>query len=183
VFLPEDVAMLTRSTNGAVRRAFDPGRDLYNAVAISDLRHYTRNILLRDTDAMSMANSLEVRVPLLDDRLVDWTLGLPGSVKGGRPKELLKAIASRYVPREIVERPKQGFVLPLADWMRGDLRIELNDTLLRLPDELEAVLDPLAVARIWRSYVADGARWVRPWSLFALAKWCASVRPRSAVGA
>jgi asparagine synthase (glutamine-hydrolysing) len=171
VFMPDEVATLQarRDPNGPSRR-LAPG-DLYNAITISDLQHYTRNVLLRDTDSMSMANSLEVRVPYLDDRVVDWALRLPGAAKDGAPKKLLKLIAQRHLPDSVLARPKQGFALPLGDWMRGHLRDEVGSRLRSLPVEMQEFVRPQAVEQVWIHYLADGQRWVRPWSLFALARW------------
>jgi asparagine synthase (glutamine-hydrolysing) len=79
---------------------------------------------LQKTDLSSMAYSLEAREPLLDHDLVEWSLKLPLSwkLRGGRKKYLLRQLAYRYLPREIVERPKQGFAVPIDRWLRGPLR-------------------------------------------------------------
>jgi asparagine synthase (glutamine-hydrolysing) len=172
VFMPEELEHLVlprRSPNGLVRLL--PAGDLYNELTISDLRHYTRNVLLRDADSMSMANGLEVRVPYLDDVVVDWALRLPGAAKGDSPKKLLKDVARRHLPNEILSRSKQGFTFPLHDWMRGHLRDEVGSRLRSLPTEMQEFIQPALVERVWDRFLRDGHRWVRPWSLFALAQW------------
>ena len=85
--------------------------------------------LLRDTDVMSMAHSLEVRVPLLDHRLVEFVFGLPGGWERqfGYPKRLLTLGLSDLLPPEVLRRPKRGFELPMAYWMKNELRPVLED--------------------------------------------------------
>jgi len=81
---------------------------------------------------MSMAASLEARVPLLDHTLVEWAARLPDRLKirGLEGKVLLKRLARKWLPREIVDRPKVGFTVPLSPWFRGPLREVVADTLL-----------------------------------------------------
>ena len=107
---------------------------------------------LQKTDLSSMAHSLEAREPLLDHELVEWSLKLPleWKLRGGRKKYLLRQLAYRYLPREIVERPKQGFAVPIDRWLRGPLRgwakerLEDRGLYERLPldrDRVTALLD------------------------------------------
>jgi asparagine synthase (glutamine-hydrolysing) len=83
-------------------------------------------------DKMSMAASIEARVPLLDHPLIEWAARLPDRLKvqGMEGKVLLKRLARRLLPAEVVDRPKIGFTVPLAPWFRGGLREMLGDTLL-----------------------------------------------------
>ena len=92
LFLPREVSGLSRAaTNGATHKRLDRGRDLYAQLSVLELTGYMKNVLLRDTDAVSMANSLEVRVPFLDQPLVEWVLRLPPELKRGKGKALLLA--------------------------------------------------------------------------------------------
>ena len=79
---------------------------------------------MQKTDLSSMTFALEAREPLLDHALVEWSLKLPleWKLRGGTSKYLLRRLAHRYLPREIVERPKQGFGVPIDRWLRGPLR-------------------------------------------------------------
>src|SRR6185295_18328172 len=88
--------------------------------------------LLMKMDKMSMAASVEARVPLLDNPLIDWAMRLEPKhkVRGFEGKVLLKRLARKLLPREIVDRPKVGFTVPLAPWFRGEMRELLTDTLL-----------------------------------------------------
>ncbi|HYL89107.1 MAG TPA: asparagine synthase (glutamine-hydrolyzing) [Burkholderiales bacterium] len=89
-----------------------------------DLTHILPEEYLQKTDLSSMSYALEAREPLLDHELVEWSLKLPLEWKlhGGKGKYLLRRLAERYLPREIVERPKQGFGVPIDRWLRGPLR-------------------------------------------------------------
>ena len=131
---------------------------------------YLRNTLLRDTDAMSMANSLEVRVPFLDDKLVDWTARLPADLR--KPgKGLLVAAVGDLLPPEIVARQKRGFQLPFEPWLRGPLYADANDEFANIPSRLREVIDPQATYEVWRDYVHTGSRWMRAWLLYSLIRW------------
>jgi asparagine synthase (glutamine-hydrolysing) len=89
-----------------------------------DLTHILPEEYLQKTDLSSMTYSLEAREPLLDHELVEWSLKLPleWKLRGGTSKYLLRRLAERYLPRGIVERPKQGFAVPIDRWLRGPLR-------------------------------------------------------------
>ena len=89
----------------------------------ADLCRYLPEDVLFKVDRMSMANSLEVRVPLLDHHLMEWVLRLPFDMRfrAGRGKYLLRKLAVRYLPPEILKPRKQGFTIPIGDWLRGEL--------------------------------------------------------------
>lgn len=101
--------------------------DPVNAFSALDMRFYMQNTLLHDTDQMSMAHGLEVRVPFLDHKFVETMASIPGPLKlpypaARHPKALLVASIPRPLPREITHRPKTGFVLPWGCWLRNELR-------------------------------------------------------------
>lgn len=89
-----------------------------------DLNWYLPDDILVKVDRAAMACSLETRVPLLDHRVVSFALGLPTAlnVQNGVGKQVLRSVLYRHVPRELIDRPKQGFAVPLAQWLRGALR-------------------------------------------------------------
>jgi asparagine synthase (glutamine-hydrolysing) len=97
--------------------------DFADQMVRSDLRHYLPDDILVKVDRTSMAAGLEGREPLLDHRLVEFALRLPLEMRRGAlgTKHLLRKVLYRHVPRSLIERPKQGFAIPLAKWMRGDL--------------------------------------------------------------
>jgi len=145
-------------------------------VSYGEARTYMHDVLLRDTDQMSMAHGLEARVPLLDHRLVEYVMGLPDEVKdaGGMPKQLLVDVVRDSLPPECVNRPKQGFVLPFDSWMKTDLR-GLCEAHLYGPAGLatRGLFDRGAVERLWQRFLAGdaGTSWSRPWALVALNAW------------
>lgn len=100
-----------------------PGRSGLDRAQYADLMFWMPGDILTKVDRTSMAVSLEAREPLLDHRLVEFAARLPESmrVKGGTGKYLLKKTLERYLPHEILYRPKQGFVTPIAEWLRGPL--------------------------------------------------------------
>jgi asparagine synthase (glutamine-hydrolysing) len=186
VFLADEAARLEPEA-GAVRRSSPQDAlvspDLFSRVTALELAHYTNNVLLRDTDAMSMAHSLEVRVPYLDRPLVEWVLSLPAEAKGGAGKALLVEAARDLLPPEILTRRKQGFALPLARWMRGEVRDEVDSALRNPPEALAALLDRDACVQVWEQFLRDGRRWTRPWALFALCRWAATINVRERIAA
>src|SRR5204862_3617712 len=94
-----------------------------------DLLTYLPDDLLVMADRMTMAHSLELRAPFCDHRLVEASLRIPAGVKlrGGRLKALLKAAFADVLPPELLRRPKQGFMIPLGRWLRGELRAPMED--------------------------------------------------------
>ena len=107
----------------------------------SDLSAYLPGDLLVKADMASMANGLELRSPLLDVSVVEWGLSLPRKykVRGFETKHILKDVARSLVPAELIDRPKMGFGIPRADWLRGGMKELVIDTLT----------DTTAVQRGW----------------------------------
>jgi len=96
-----------------------------------DLNCYLPDDILTKVDRAAMAVSLETRIPLLDHRIVAFALGLPDHLNrdGNTRKALLRRVLHRYVPNDLVERPKQGFAIPVSQWLRKELR-DWAETLL-----------------------------------------------------
>jgi asparagine synthase (glutamine-hydrolysing) len=149
--------------------------DPINRVSYLESRCYMLNTLLRDSDVMSMAHGLEIRVPFIDHRLAEQLLALPGKWKmdGGTPKPLLVAALRGELPDEIVHRRKRGFTLPFEHWLRDELRAEVESTLRRIADgPLATLLNVHAVDRVWDDFLQGRTSWSRPWSLYVLQRWC-----------
>ncbi len=177
LFLESDVRRFAGRTGrdgvpGSAR--ISSGTSLFHQVSELDLTNYMKNILLRDTDAMSMSQGLEVRVPYLDHPLVEWALRQPERVKGQR-KALLVAAAADLVPSEVLSRSKQGFILPLHLWMGGRMRGEIDERFRHPPKTLAEMVDTHTVAEVWADYKANGLNWTKPWALYALARWVESL--------
>ncbi len=152
-------------------RSFDP----INRVSFLESRNYMLNTLLRDSDVMSMAHGLELRVPLIDHRLAEKLFSLPGSWKLSNHtlKPLLVGALQGALPDQIVHRPKRGFTLPFEQWLREQLRFEVEGTLRKLAGgPLAGVFNLEAVQQVWKDFLAGRTSWSRPWSLYVLARWC-----------
>jgi len=148
---------------------------LLSQISYAEGRTYMHDVLLRDTDQMSMAHALEVRVPLLDHKLVEYLMGVPDEYKrpNGTPKSLLVASLGDLLPREVVHRPKQGFTLPFANWMRGNLRTFCEERLDPRRINSRGIFDSGEVRRLWKSFL-DGSSeisWSRLWVLVVLEEW------------
>jgi asparagine synthase (glutamine-hydrolysing) len=137
------------------------------------LRSYLVNTLLRDTDTMSMRNSLEVRVPFLDTPLVEYVLRLPESVKrgAGGQKALLVEALGNLLPEEIANQPKRTFTFPWEYWMRGKFGDRVAAGLGDWAPSLGASLDRRFAQTVWRNFLGDKTTWSRPWSLYVLNEW------------
>jgi asparagine synthase (glutamine-hydrolysing) len=150
--------------------------DEINDVSYLELSVYMRNVLLRDSDVMSMANSLEIRVPFLDHEVVEFAASLPGEWKThnpAAPKSLLVDALDGLLPPEIVNRPKMGFALPFSHWLRGTLREDAEQVLLDPGSggALNGLLDRGAVEKTWKRFADGEASWHRPWALYVLKRW------------
>ena len=161
---------------GAFRRALagSRARRPLDRMLDVDLGLWLADDLLMKMDKMSMAASIEARVPLLDHPLVEWAARLPDRFKlrGLEGKVLLKRLARRRLPRAVVDRPKVGFAVPLSPWFRGPLRELLCDTLLAPTCLARGYYDPAVLKR----YVADHLEGRRDrarelWTLLTLELW------------
>jgi asparagine synthase (glutamine-hydrolysing) len=149
--------------------------DPVDDVSLLELSVYMRNVLLRDSDVMSMAHSLEIRVPLVDHVLVERAAAADARWKdgSGTPKALLVDALGDDLPSEVVNRPKMGFTLPYEHWLRGPLRERVSEA-LNDPDhggQVAAMLDGDEVRAVWRRFEEGRGQWLRPWSLYALKAW------------
>jgi len=122
---------------------------------------------------MSMAHSLEVRVPFLDHPLVELVTRLPGSLKQRRgiPKTLLVEALRDLLPREVVFQAKRTFTFPWEQWLRGALRERVEAGLADIPPALRSVLNQDTVLSIWQAFLIGRTGWSRPWSLYVLNEW------------
>ena len=152
-------------------RKFDP----INRVSYLEARCYMLNTLLRDSDVMSMAHGLEVRVPLIDHRLAETLFRFPGASKvdPSTPKTLLVKALHGELPDEIVHRRKRGFTLPFEHWLKDELRNELESGLWGIANgPLASLFKGKAIAQIWNDFQQGTTSWSRPWSLYVLQRWC-----------
>jgi asparagine synthase (glutamine-hydrolysing) len=139
-----------------------------------DFHHYLPGDVLTKVDRTTMAVSLEGREPMLDHRLVEFAFRLPSHLRRGAlgPKHLLKKILYRHVPRELVDRPKQGFAIPLERWLRQDMRDLVHDYLSDERVHSAGMFDPGVVRRLVRDfYDGNGRSAEQVWFLLAFELW------------
>ena len=179
-FWPQMNTDKNRSKPEQVRKGVNaPAGHIVNAISRLELEGYMANTLLRDTDAMSMAHSLEVRVPFVDVKVVNYVLSLPGEWKLKRgqmqaPKSLLADAVADLLPRDFLARRKMGFTLPFEKWMQGRLRPEISSVFEDAKQLAESGLVADEARELWRKFLRAprAVGWSRPWSLFVLARWC-----------
>jgi asparagine synthase (glutamine-hydrolysing) len=142
--------------------------DDYARVSWAELTGYTRRMLLRDADQMSMAVSLELRVPFLDHELVEYVLGLPEAAKNRYPgpKGLLVEACRDLLPPSVYRRPKAGFVLPMKVWMLGPLGSFVDEGLRETVSR--RLLPQAFVNEINGAFQRGRLHWTRVWSIVVL---------------
>jgi len=135
------------------------GFDNLNLMLYMDLKTWLPDDLLSKVDRMSMAASLEARVPYLDHRLVEFAFSLPSSMKirGGTGKYILKKAAEKYLPASIIHRPKRGFAVPLGPWFRKELKPLLMDTLGSESFKKRGYFDPARTEELLQEHM-DGRK-------------------------
>jgi asparagine synthase (glutamine-hydrolysing) len=141
-----------------------------------DTETYLPEDVLTKVDRMSMAHSIESRVPLLDNEVIELAASLPAAMKirNGRRKHILKEVARTILPPEIVDRRKQGFGVPLGVWFRGDLRELFADTLLSPASLQRGYFNPGFVRRLVDEHVSGRRDHTMPlWQLVVFERWCA----------
>lgn len=172
-FTDYEIDALLGSRSPRASRAV-PHRDPIDLMARTDLDTWLPDNLLERGDRMSMAASLELRPPFLDHRLVELAFRLPSSVKvrDGETKWVIKQVARRHLPEQIVSRPKVGFRVPLDAWFRGELETMARDLLQGSDSFVGGLLDARAVGAILADH-ASGRRdeEIRIWTLLSLEMW------------
>ena len=161
---------------GWLNRTASEARNLEPVAATSwlEMRCYMASTLLRDTDSVSMARSLEVRVPLLDTPLVEFVGSLPDAVRhrAGAQKTLLVEALDGLLPEEILGQKKRTFTLPWEEWLRGPLRQRLETSFAEIAPSLSPLLRAEGVRGVWGSFLEGRTSWSRPWALYVLNEWC-----------
>lgn len=168
---------LTLLDDPAVQRGIGDFRDWMMHV---DLRTYLPDDILVKVDRATMAASLEVRVPMLDHRIVEFAAKLPVEIKmrNGEAKWPLKSILDGYVPRALFARPKSGFGVPLSEWLRGPLRPWVNELLSSVNPVSDAYLDMNVVRSTWAELIAGkNVATQGLWSVLMLKSWALVARP------
>jgi asparagine synthase (glutamine-hydrolysing) len=134
--------------------------DIINQVSFFEMSGYMQHMLLRDVDVFSMAHGLEVRVPLLDHRLVERVVSLPGHWKmsGPTPKALLTKAVGRRLPANVCSAPKKGFTLPWDAWLRGPLHNRVAQAVGNASLWSRLGIAPTAPPSLWQRFLRRDQR-------------------------
>jgi asparagine synthase (glutamine-hydrolysing) len=168
-----------------------PYRDCPSASAVqraqyADLKIYMPNDPLVKVDRMSMANSLEIRCPLLDHRLIELAFRIPTDRKmpNGRPKSLLRSLAERRLPKKILTLPKKGFTAPIGSWLAGPYAEQFRQDVLGTGARSRDIIDPARVAALFEEHRAGRAdHSFALWAVWMFERWARhepASRPRAA---
>lgn len=148
--------------------------DFRQKMMYTDTVTYLPDDIMVKVDRASMAVSLEGRAPFLDHRVVEaaWRLPMSAKIRGGVGKAILRDILYRYVPREMIERPKMGFAIPIADWLTGPLRSWAEDLLDEARLRREGFLDADAVRTLWEDHCSGRINAHKPlWNILMFQAW------------
>jgi asparagine synthase (glutamine-hydrolysing) len=160
-----------------------PGPDFLSKATYLDLKTYLVDDVLTKVDRASMANSLEVRVPLLDHHVVEFAYSLPTNMKlrDGKGKHLLRKTMTRFLPDGFLDAPKMGFRIPFIPWMRGPLRSGAEKVIFH-ESQTSSLLDKSAVRKLWNNFQRDGNHLGDVMGiLFAFTLWSSSASPSESI--
>jgi asparagine synthase (glutamine-hydrolysing) len=171
-FAADEVEMLTRRRlRGPPPGARELRGDAVRRLGLIDCAAWLPDNLLERGDRMTMASSIELRPPFLDPRVVDFAFGLPSNIKvhRGQTKWIVKEVARKYVPRDLVDRPKNGFKVPLGSWLRGELHDAVRSLVLDDRSAVAPFVDLRTVRRLLDDHRAAKAdRTKEVWALLTL---------------
>jgi len=148
--------------------------DFAHSIMYSDAITYLPGDILVKVDRATMGVSLEARTPYLDHQVVEFAWQLPLSLKIRPPwsKYVLRQVLYRHVPRALIDRPKQGFSVPIGEWLRGPMREWAEDLLGESRLKQGGVLNPKTVRAMWRQHLSGAREWRNGlWNVLMLQSW------------
>ncbi|MDB2370086.1 asparagine synthase (glutamine-hydrolyzing) [Gammaproteobacteria bacterium] len=148
--------------------------DFVSSMMLVDSQHYLPGDVLCKLDRASMANSLETRVPFLDHELIELANRIPLSLKvqDGEGKIALRKILYKYVPKNLIERPKTGFSIPIAEWLRGPLKEWADELLSETRINSDGYLNAEPIQAIWHQHLSGRYDWSdRLWGILMFQSW------------
>jgi len=150
------------------------GDDWLAAVQYSDLEGYLPLDILTKVDRMTMAHSIEARPPLLDHKLVEFAATVPAHIRmrGGTTKHLLKRAMRGILPDRIIDRPKRGFAVPLAQWFRNELSVFTRDVLLSASCRQRGIFNAAYLERLLRQHARGRNLDLQLWTILSFELWC-----------
>lgn len=181
---PEEL-VLGASEPATVRRVIQESKSLPSLeeqMMLSDQRVYLADDILTKVDRASMAVSLEARVPILDHRVFEfaWKLPVHYKIRNGISKWALRQVLFQYVPKELFERPKMGFAVPLEHWLRGPLRSWAEERLSQQSLSRHQLLNVAVVRKKWQEHMSGSRNWqYLLWNVLVFQDWYEHGRSRS----
>lgn len=152
--------------------------DTRNSIMLMDMEVYHPDDILVKVDRTAMAVSLETRVPMLDKDVVEfaWTVPMEYKKQGEEGKLILKDVLYRYVPKEMMDRPKKGFSIPIMKWLKEpELRAWAESLIDRKTLEQQGVLNPDVVWRIWKDYIENNNWRIQIWYILMFQSWMCEI--------
>jgi asparagine synthase (glutamine-hydrolysing) len=172
---PESIVLGSHEAASLLEKHRQPNLSgLQEQMMFWDMLTYLPDDILTKVDRASMAVSLEARVPFLDHRVVEFAWRVPTAFKyrDGQGKWLLRQVLHRYVPKELMERPKMGFGVPIEHWLRGPLRDWAETLLAEARIRQEGYLDPAPILQMWREHLSGRRNWqYHLWDVLMFQAW------------
>ena len=164
-------ARSTSRSRGRIASA--PSDSAVQRAQYADLKVYLPNDPLVKVDRMSMAHGLEIRCPLLDHRLVELAFRIPTAMKlpNGQPKSLLKGLAERRLPADVVHRPKSGFTAPVGAWLAGPYADRFREDVLSCTAMSRDIVDRRRVNQLFTEHLSGRDHSFALWAIWMLERW------------